>query len=169
MDPQQVLHLIHPVLRRRNHILWGTFKNKLPICWSLSAFPNFKISKTPCKIMAVISTLKAFSHLKLVNNCRASDKITTYSYCHSSKTKPSNLPICVNESEAESLGQICSWWRFQSCLADLHLLKFSSLYHRWITNFSEHVWSLFITINTFPHYKVGVWTPKWISMLYCPY
>lgn len=165
MDPQQVLHLIHPVLRRRNHTLWGSFKNKLPICWSLSAFPNFEISKTVCNIMALISTLKAFSHLKLINNCRASDKITTCPYWHSFKTKPSNLPICVNESQVESLGQICGWWRFQSCLADLHLLKFSSPYHRWVTNFSEHV---FIAINTFPHYKVGVWTPKWISVLYCP-
>lgn len=115
MDPQQLFHLIHPVLRRRNDILWDTFKNKLPICWSLSAFPNFEISKAVCNIVALISTLKAFSHLKLVNNCKVSDKITTCFFWHSLKTKPSNLVICVNGWWMEPLGQICAWWRFQSC------------------------------------------------------
>lgn len=91
MDSQQVLHLIHPVLRRRIHILWGTFKNKFPICERLKDFPNFEISKTVCKIMALISTLKAFSHLKLVNNCRASDKITTFLIDIASKQ---NLQTC---------------------------------------------------------------------------
>lgn len=154
MDPQQVLHLIHPVLRRRNHTLWGSFKNKLPICWSLSAFPNFEISKTVCNIMALISTLKAFSHLKLINNCRASDKITTCPYWHSFKTKPSNLPICVNESQVESLGQICGWWRFQSCLADLHLLKFSSPYGLQTFLNMSGLSSLLLTLSH---------TTKWVS------
>lgn len=118
MDPQQFFHLIHLVLRRRrNHICWDTFKNKLPTCWSLSAFPNFEMNKAVCNIVALISILKAFSHLKLVNNYEVSAKITTCSFWHSLKTKPSSLVICVNGWQMEPLGQICAWWRFQSCFA----------------------------------------------------
>lgn len=159
MDPQQILHLINFNSSCSEEEESHTLKALLKINFQYAKATNFEISRTMCKIMVLISALKAFSHLELLNNCRASDKITTSSYWHSFKTKPSNLPIWVNDSQVESLGQICSCRRFQSCLADLHLLKFFSAYHRWVANFSKHVWSLFITINIFWHYKVGVWTP----------
>lgn len=107
--------------------------------------------------MVLVSTLKAFSYLKLVNNCTASDEITKCSYWHSFKTKHSNLPICVSISLVESLGQICSWCSFQ--LIYICWCSFLHTIEVVQTSLNTSGMSLFIIINFFPLLlSVSLWT-----------